>query len=96
MAENCPPRRSGKAGKSVHPQGMSRISNGSWRGKTLQEGIEQQPESMLGKACAEAWYVVQAEPGAEIIYGLAAAVSREELLQAVAGGKMEAVVRRGR
>ncbi|CUH95329.1 hypothetical protein P22_1399 [Propionispora sp. 2/2-37] len=117
----------------THPQGMSCINNGIWQGKTLQEVIEQQPETILGKAYAgqaqfpllikyidandhlsiqvhpgdeyarrvegergktEAWYVVDAGPGAEIIYGLSDTVTREIFSQAVASGAVEPVLRR--
>lgn len=117
----------------AHPQGMSRIRNGLWRGKTLQEVITAQPAMILGEGRktagqfpllikyidagddlsiqvhpadeyawrmegqpgkTEAWYVLQAGPGAEIIYGLNEAVSRDGFSQAVREGTVEAAVRR--
>ncbi len=117
----------------AHPQGMSRIRNGSWQGKTLQEVMSTQPALILGEGRTaetqfpllikyidagddlsiqvhpddeyagrverqpgktEAWYVLQAGPGAEIIYGLNEAVSREAFIQAVREGTVEAAVRR--
>lgn len=50
--------------------------------------VEKQP----GKT--EAWYVIQAGPGAEIIYGLNEAISREGFMQAVQKGTVAAAVRR--
>lgn len=40
----------------------------------------------VGKS--EAWLVLHAEPGAELIYGLARSLSRDELREAIAGGRV--------
>jgi mannose-6-phosphate isomerase len=41
----------------------------------------------LGKT--EAWYIVHAEPGAELVLGLAREASRDEVRQAIAEGRLE-------
>ncbi len=46
----------------------------------------------LGKT--EMWYVLHADPGAEIVYGVKSGLSREELRQGIAQGDVEALVRR--
>lgn len=52
-----------------------------------------EPESgHLGKE--EAWYVLHAEPGAEIVWGFARDVEPEEVRAAVEGGELEALLRR--
>ena len=38
---------------------------------------------------SEMWYIVEAEPGAEIVYGLKEEISREELSAAIAEGRLE-------
>ncbi len=45
----------------------------------------------LGKT--EAWYILAAEPGAQIVYGLAHEASREELRAAIAENKLEPLLR---
>lgn len=46
----------------------------------------------MGKT--EMWYIVDAEEGAELVYGLAEGVSREDFAAAVKAGKTEDVLRR--
>jgi len=50
-------------------------------------------ENKLGKT--EAWHILYAEPGAELVYGVAAGVTREELMAASrAGAAVEKLLRR--
>ncbi len=50
-------------------------------------------EKKLGKT--EAWHILYAEPGAELVYGVKAETSREELLQAsLNGAEVESLLRR--
>lgn len=50
-------------------------------------------ESKLGKT--EAWHILAAEPGAELVYGVQAGVTKEELLTASRAGKaVEGLLRR--
>ncbi|MFN8459244.1 MAG: type I phosphomannose isomerase catalytic subunit [Anaerolineae bacterium] len=46
----------------------------------------------LGKT--EMWYILQAEPGAELIYGLKAGVTRDSFRHALAAGQLEACLHR--
>ncbi len=49
-------------------------------------------EGDLGKT--EMWYILEAEEGAELIYGLAPGKTAEDFRRAAAGGEIESVVRR--
>ncbi|MBO8162918.1 MAG: mannose-6-phosphate isomerase, class I [Brevibacillus sp.] len=115
---------------SDHPKGRSTVSNGAYRGKTIQDLLQMHPEwfarermerfpllvklldanddlsvqvhpddafaaehenGELGKA--ECWYIVHAEPGAQIVYGHSAK-TREELQQMIAAGCWDQLLQR--
>jgi len=55
------------------------------------DDYERLPEGELGKT--EMWYVLEAKPGAKIIYGLKEGVGRAELERAIAEGRIMEVLR---
>ena len=65
---------------SAHPNGVSTIKNGRYAGQTLDDAYGLEHEGELGTT--ECWYIIAAEPGAEIIYGHNAK-SKEELRQQI-------------
>ncbi|WP_095172693.1 MULTISPECIES: type I phosphomannose isomerase catalytic subunit [Blautia] len=111
---------------SVHPDGSSMIANGSFRGETLAEVLEQHPEYLGTKVNGgelpilvkfidakrdlsvqvhpddeyarehehqngktEMWYVIDAEDGANLIYGFRHRVTEQILRNAVETGTLE-------
>ncbi len=115
---------------SAHPDGLSRVSNGIFAGKTLKEVIDAHPETILGREAAEryqnqlpllfklidakdrlsvqvhpddayarkmenqpfgkyeAWYILEAAPDANIVYGLIPGTDREAFQKALLDGRV--------
>lgn len=109
---------------SVHPDGLSIVENGKYRGQTLKDVIDKHPEFLGTKnqempvlikfidamkdlsvqvhpyddyarkyegdnGKSEMWYVIDAEPGAELIFGFEHPVTKEILKEAVANGTLD-------
>ena len=109
---------------SVHPDGLSIVDNGKYRGQTLKDVIDKHPEFLGTKnqempvlikfvdamkdlsvqvhpyddyarkyegdnGKSEMWYVIDAEPGAELIFGFEHPVTKEILKEAVANGTQD-------
>lgn len=116
---------------STHPDGLSKIVNGEYAGKSLLEYVSEQGRSVLGTKCSleddmpilikfidakadlsiqvhpdneyalkhegdygktEMWYVLEAEEGAELIYGFNRDISKEEFKQAIQGNTLTEVI----
>ena len=66
---------------SVHPDGMSLIDGGE------DDKYAREHEGDNGKT--EFWYVLDAEEGAELVYGFEHPMNREKLIDAIDDGKLE-------
>lgn len=115
---------------SCHPDGPSRIANGAYAGRTLQDYVAEHPEAIgeAGKAFegfplliklidakeslsvqvhpddayarehegergkTEMWYVIEAEPGAKLIYGFRTELTKEEFRAHIEGDTLLDVV----
>ena len=81
---------------SAHPNGVSYVKNGKYAGFHLAELYKDNPElfgnpktSELGKT--ECWYIIDAEEGAEIIYGHKAK-TKEELASLIEAGDWDGLL----
>lgn len=116
---------------STHPDGLSKIVNGEYAGKSLLEYVSEQGRSVLGTKCSleddmpilikfidakddlsiqvhpdneyalkyegdygktEMWYVLEAEEGAELIYGFNRDITKEEFKQAIQDNTLTEVI----
>jgi len=130
----------GKIGESwdiaCHPNGMSVINNGIYKGRTLSEIIEERGADILGAVAdkeevarfpllikildasdvlsvqvhpndqyaavnengefgkSEMWYILDAEPGAVLYYGIRAGTTREDFKKAIIEGRLESYLER--
>lgn len=126
---------SDKVGESwdvaCHKNGMSKISNGELKGKTLKEVIDEYGKDLLGKDLqdkhikkfpllikildatdvlsvqvhpddeyakvhedgelgkTEMWYIIDAKPGAKLVYGVKEDTTKEQFEKAIKAGKLE-------
>lgn len=126
---------SDKVGESwdvaCHKNGMSKISNGELKGKTLKEVIDEYGKDLLGKDLqdkhikkfpllikildatdvlsvqvhpddeyakvhengelgkTEMWYIIDAKPGAKLVYGVKEDTTKEQFEKSIKAGKLE-------
>lgn len=88
---------------SLHPDGLCRVAEGEYAGKTLKEVLGREDFPTLIKlidaqddlsiqvhpAKTEMWYIVDCEEGATLIYGLKEAFCEESFRKALAEGRVE-------
>lgn len=88
---------------SLHPDGLCRVAEGEYAGKTLKEVLGREDFPTLIKlidaqddlsiqvhpAKTEMWYIVDCEEGATLVYGLKEAFCEESFRKALAEGRVE-------
>ena len=103
--KDCPFDRLGETWElSVRDAENSVIANGEYAGMTLKEYLGSPDDFPLlvkfidardslsvqvHPAKTEMWYIVEAEPGAKLVYGLNGSFDREAIGRAIAGGTLE-------
>lgn len=135
LGKRLPPGPIGESWElSTHPRGPSRVREGRFAGRSLEELIASYPEEILGPYIyglgfhslpllvkfidasqrlsvqvhpddayslrhdgeagkTEMWYVLDAPPGARLVFGLRAGVDRDGFAAAVAEGRVEETLR---